>query len=119
MSGEGAQRAMNERLMKLRGYRAVRERAKTLHDDCAIALARVERVSEEHDAVGAALDACVPEALKGRVWVERCVRGSATLAARDAGTRYALDRWLRGGGLEALRGECRAAVRSVKTRIVN
>ncbi len=40
--------------------------------------------------------------------------GVLTVRVADASARFGLDRWLRGGGLAALRARSRAALRSVR-----
>jgi hypothetical protein len=102
------------RLERIRRSRALPRDAPTL----SAAIARESAaITARHRAVGGAWEAWVrgvpPEvAMLGEPASLR--RGVLTIRARDGAALYTLDRWLRSGGLEVLRGRSRTALVRVK-----
>jgi hypothetical protein len=76
--------------------------------------ATLERQVRDGDDVSAAWDRVVPEHLRGRAAVVGCKGGVLTIRCRSASDRYTLDRWLRGGGEQAVRDAARSMVKRVR-----
>ncbi len=75
---------------------------------------QVDRIARQHRALGTIGEqwgSLVPAGLGVRVWPESWQRGVLTVRAGDAAAGFEFDRWLRGGGEDALR---RAGVRRVR-----
>ena len=69
---------------------------------------------KDGDDVAAAWDRVVPGHLRGRAAVLGCRSGVLSIRCRSASDRFALDRWLRGGGEQAVRDASRSTVKRVK-----
>lgn len=92
----------DSRLARLREWRNRRERDLSLTRVLEEEQRRLRRV---HRAVGGAERAWIeaaPAELAARCEVVRLARGVLTVRVADDSTRFALDRWLRSGGLLAL-----------------
>ena len=102
------------RLNSLRTNRAVPNPDRSIAETVARAQAKYKRLVRDGDKIASAWDRVVPERLRGRAAVVGCKGGVLTIRCRSASDRYSLDRWLRGGGEQAVRDSARAAVKSVK-----
>ncbi len=75
------------------------------------------RLKRTHRAVGGvarAWAATAPPGLAGRCEVVRLARGVLTLRVPDGSTRFAVDRWLRSGGQEALAADMSTTLSRVR-----
>jgi hypothetical protein len=75
---------------------------------------RLERAVRDDGGIAGAWDGVVPEALRARAAVVGLKGGVLTIRCRSASDRFALDRWLRGGGERALRAAARVALKKVR-----
>ena len=100
--------------------RMLREnRAKPIPDGSiaeAVARAQVkyQRLARDGDGIAAAWDRTVPERFRGRAAVVGHASGILTIRCRSASDRFGLDRWLRGGGEQAVREAARVTLKRVK-----
>ncbi len=102
------------RLHNLRERRNRSAPDRSIADPIARLRAQFERQIRDGGDISAAWDRVVPERLRGRAAVVGCKSGVLTIRCRSASDRYTLDRWLRGGGEQAVRDAARAAVKRVK-----
>lgn len=103
-----------QRLDKLRRYRATHPGAPTLARELQRQTATLSRQHRSLHGVGEAWGIVVPPELGRTVQIRSLKRGVLTVAAEDSAGAYLLDRWLRDGGLEALRRRSPAALTRVK-----
>ncbi len=104
----------DHRLATLRGYRTKADPDRSIAPEVDRLRAVYKRLARDGDDIASAWDRAVPERYRGRAAVVGCTRGVLTIRCRSASDRYALDRWLRAGGEQAVRDEARAAVKRVK-----
>lgn len=74
----------------------------------------LRRTQKALAGIAAAWDQTVPAELAGKAVLVSLSRGVLTVRMRDAAARFALDRFLRGGGEQALIHAVTASVRKVK-----
>tara|TARA_Y100001933_G_C18885769_1_gene516085 strand:+ start:127 stop:462 length:336 start_codon:yes stop_codon:yes gene_type:complete len=102
------------RLDALRTNRVRSDRDRSIAETVARAREKYARIVRDGDDVAGAWDRTVPERFRGTAAVVGCKGGVLTIRCRSASDRYALDRWLRAGGEQAVRDAARAAVKRVK-----
>lgn len=102
------------RLRNLRDRRVKAGPDLSISDPVAKLRAFFERQVRDGDDVAAAWDRVVPGHLRGRAAVMGCRSGVLSIRCRSASDRFALDRWLRGGGEQAVRDASRSTVKRVK-----
>lgn len=110
----GEDQAASARLERLRGYRVPARRGLGIASMVEHVRVGVRKRSRAEAEVVRAFEAVCPAALRERVIVERVTRRVVTVKCDDAGVRFRLDRWLRGGGEAQVRSEAKAAVTRVK-----
>lgn len=59
-----------------------------------------------------------PPELVDHAWPTGIARGTLKIAVEGAAFRYTLERWLKGGGQQALLSRCSASVRRVRVEMV-
>lgn len=101
------------RLRLLREHR-VGGREPSIAEVVAKERARLERAARDDGGIASAWDRVVPEGLRGRAALVGLKGGVLTVRCRSASDRFALDRWLRGGGEAALRAAARVALTRVR-----
>lgn len=101
--------ALRERRAREPGW--MRSAARAMFDELRAAL---ERDRRRAGGVSDAWDACCPPALLARTRIVSLRRGTLTIGAPDAATKFELDRALRGGAEAALIRASSAPVRAVK-----
>ncbi len=102
------------RLNLIRTYRAVGGRDTGIADAVARERDRLERAARDDGTIASAWDRVAPERLRGRAAIVSMRGGVLTVRCRSASDRFALDRWLRGGGEKALRSAARVALKRVR-----
>jgi hypothetical protein len=98
----------------LREHRGVGGGVPSIGEQVARERDRLERSAREDGGVGAAWEAVAPGPLRAGAAVVGLVGGVLTIRCRSASDRFALDRWLRGGGEKALRSAARVAIKRVR-----
>jgi hypothetical protein len=98
----------------LRRHRGVRAGPPTLGDEIKRQAAALGRQHRSLHGLGAAWGEVVPPEIGGTVQIQSLRRGVLTVKATDSAGAYVLDRWLRSGGLEALRARAATALARVK-----
>ncbi|MBX3353570.1 MAG: DUF721 domain-containing protein [Phycisphaeraceae bacterium] len=106
-------RAADASLGKLRTLRVYAQRDLSLAS-LADTARRYQRDSKRLAGACAAWEAACPPDLLSRTSIVALARGVLTVGVDGASTRYALDRALRDGGLDALRRASSAAISKVK-----
>jgi hypothetical protein len=101
-------------LAKLRGWRNPRERDLSIAPALSGLTKELRRHHKAVGGIGEAWAALVPAEVGAQAELVRLARGVLTVRVRDAATRFALDRWLRGGGVAALARAPGVALKSVK-----
>jgi len=109
--------ARRDALEALRGHRVRRDRARSVGDDCARLMSTLTRVSAEFEHAQRAWDAAAPGELRPLAWVRASRRGRVELGVCDASARHRVERWLRAGGLDAMRDIAGGPIASVRTRL--
>lgn len=104
-------------IQRLRRHRARPERATALGGLLASEAETLGRLRKRLGGAGRAWAACCPESLAGLTTPVGLSGGVLRVAARDASARYRVDRWLRGGGLSALRRASSAPISRVRVEI--
>ncbi len=104
-------------LARLRGFRVRQERGRGMGDEYERLMRSLSRVSLEHSAVGSAWETAVPDELRDCAWMIRIKGGRLEVGVSNAGARHRVDRWLRTGGLELVRGLAKVSVKSVVLRV--
>jgi hypothetical protein len=107
------EKAAQRDIERLRKYRTW-ERGGRLGDEVLRQTRSLEKLLRSLAGVGERWGSLLPPELLARTQLRGLNRGVLTVSVADASTDYELDRWLRGGGLEALR-RAGAAVTRVKT----
>ena len=102
----------------LRGHRVREGRARQVGVECDRVLASLERVSKAHGAIEDAWRGCAPGGVVDLAWVERFSRGRLEMGVRDAGARHVVERWIRSGGVGALRTGSGVSISTVRVVIV-
>lgn len=102
------------RLNLIRAYRAVGGRDAGIADAVARERDRLERAARDDGTIASAWGRVVPERLRGRAVIVSMRAGVLTVRCRSASDRFALDRWLRGGGEKDLRAAARVALKRVR-----
>ena len=77
---------------------------------------RLEREVKQAGGMGEAWRTVSPDNLRDRARVVSFRRGVLTIATPDAGTRYLVERWLRGGGRQMLAGCAPGTIKKVVVR---
>lgn len=106
-------RRANEEVEKLRGFR-VWARDQSLTGEIVKQTRALIKLHKALDGIGERWGSLLPKDLAARTSLQGLSRGVLTVRVADAATDYELDRWIRGGGLEALR-RAGASVTKVKT----
>lgn len=110
-------RSADEHLRKLRGWR-VREDRSAITQEVA---REIKALQAAHGAVGG-LDRAWAGLVPGAI-AQTCTPvtlspgGVLTIVAKDAPSRYALERWLKGGGETLVRQACVKALRRITIRL--
>ena len=102
---------------RLRERRVRKRRDQTLHDDMDRALHDLVRQRRAVAGCAAAWARVVPPELGGRASLEGVTRGVLSVRVPNAAARFALDRFLRGGGQRALAKECSVTLRQVRINV--
>ena len=74
----------------------------------------IRKRTDAEDAAAAAWEAVVPDAFRDRAAFVEAKRGVVTVRAADAGVRYKLQAWLRGGGQATYVGVAKTGVKTVR-----
>jgi len=74
---------------------------------------RLAEALRQQGSFEAAWAACAPDVGDASLSVE-LVRGTIRVRCRSSSARFALDQWLRQGGLGALRAKCQASIRGYR-----
>jgi hypothetical protein len=93
----------------LREHRSLRDPAADLSREVGRLARDLRALQRRADSVEDALAAALPEGLRGKARVVRLLRGVLTLSVPEGPARFVLDRWLRSGGLDALRAAAQAS----------
>jgi hypothetical protein len=101
-------------LKALRGFRNPRERDLTIAAAVGVLQREVEKQHRQVDGAGDAWAEVVPAELAARTALVRLARGVLNVRAADSGARFALDRFLRSGGEQALVRASRGKIKRVK-----
>lgn len=109
--------AAARRLDRLREIRPSPRFSPTIADDARRVGAMASRSFKDMGAVAEAWADLVPGRLRERCRLMRLQRGVLEVAAGDAAGRYEFDRWMRGGGLAALRDAATAPINRVRVTI--
>lgn len=109
--------AWRDKLESIRAYRVLPDRARPIGEDCARIMGSIERVSAAVDDAQRAWEAGAPGGIRALAWVVGVTRGRVTLGVRDAAARHRVDRWIRSGGLGAMRRHAGGPIASVRTRL--
>ncbi len=104
-------------LEALRRRRAAPPRDPRLAPGFAAAAKELARTQKRLAGAARAWEAVCPPALINRTAIENLTRGVLTIRARDAATRFELDRALRAGGEDALIRLAPTTIRRVKLAI--
>lgn len=75
---------------------------------------RLQRAARDDGGIASAWDRAVPDRLRGRAAIVGLRGGVLTVRCRSAPDRFALDRWLRGGGEKTLRAAARVSLTRVR-----
>ncbi|GJM18307.1 MAG: hypothetical protein DHS20C14_05200 [Phycisphaeraceae bacterium] len=110
---EGADRAAGARLDRVRGYR-VRPEGGGLGEAIDRARRAVRKRTDAEQAAAEAWEAVVPDEFRERATFVSVRRGVVTVRVPDAGVRYRLEAWVRGGGQATYAGVAKTAVSRVK-----
>lgn len=103
-----------QRLERLRRYRATHPGAPTLANELKRQTATLAKQYRSLHGLGEAWGRVVPAEIGKTVQIVSLRRGVLTVRCGDSAAGYLLDRWLRDGGLEALRRHSPAALTRVK-----
>lgn len=109
--------AAARRLDRLREIRPAPTRASAITEVIEQHRRLLKRVHRELGAVAEAWEDLVPSALRKRCSAIRLQGGVLDVAASDAAARYEFDRWLRGGGRNALADAAGAPLNRVRVSI--
>jgi hypothetical protein len=103
-------------LARLRTYRAAKGRDDSIAADLDRLTRGVRRRQRASGGIEAAWNELAPRVGAAVVGVVVSLSPGGVLVVRvaDAAARYEADRWLRSGGLEALRARCAATLRRVR-----
>lgn len=104
----------DSRLHSLRTHRARPQADRSIAEEVARAQKKYQRLAQDGDGIAGAWDRTVPERFRGRAAVVGCTGGVLTIRCRSASDRFGLDRWLRGGGEQAVREAARVTLKRVK-----
>ena len=75
---------------------------------------QLRRAARAVGGLGDAWESILPPELAAASTPERLAGGTLTIRTADAASRFALDRWLRGGGEVLVRGACAGSVRRIR-----
>lgn len=106
--------AAGARLQRLRGLRVRPERDLGLAADVDLARKGVKRRTAAEEAAARAWEAVAPDAFVATVRFVELKRKVLVVRAADAGVRYRLEAWLRGGGEATVASVAKAAIARVK-----
>jgi len=98
----------------LRENRAKPPADRSIADPVSRARLKYQRLAKDGDGIASAWDQTVPEKFRGRAAIAGHKDGVLTIRCRSASDRFGLDRWLRGGGEQALREAARVTLKRVK-----
>lgn len=112
--GDHADRSAGGRLERLRGFRVREGRDLTLAAEVERLRRGVRKRSRAEQAAADAWAAVVPDEFAAACAFVELKGKVAVVRARDAGVRYRVEAWLRGGGEATYAGVARAAVGRVK-----
>jgi hypothetical protein len=101
-------------LQRLRGWRNFRERDLSIGGALADLTKDLRRQHRAVGGIGEAWAALVPPEVRRGAELVKLSRGVLTVKVTDAAARFALDRWLRGGGEAALARAPGVVVKRVK-----
>jgi hypothetical protein len=101
-------------LQQLRGWRNYRERDLAIGPALADVTKELRRHHKAVGGIGEAWGSIVPPEVGAGAELVRLSRGVLTVRVRDAAARFALDRWLRGGGEAALARAPGVVVKKIK-----
>lgn len=76
----------------------------------------LEREIKQTGGMGEAWRAVAPDTLRDRARIKSLQRGVLTIETPDAGTRYLVEQWLRGGGRGMLAGCAPGTIKRVVVR---
>jgi len=102
------------RLRLLRVHRSGSTPGGSIRQSIQLQRARLERSARDDGGIAGAWNRVAPGSLVGRATVTGVRGGVLTIRCRSASDRFALDRWLRSGGEQALRREARVAFSRVR-----
>lgn len=105
-------------LDRLRGHRVRADRARGLGADLEVFMKGVRRVSLQCERAAVAWGELVPGDVSAGTRVVDLKAGALVVQARSASDRHRADRWLRSGGLAALRERAGAPIRRVRFDLV-
>lgn len=106
--------AAKARLGRVRGYRVRPDRVEGLGAEIERASRAVRKRTDAEQAAADAWDAVVPDEFRERATFVTVKRGVVTVRVPDAGVRYRLEAWVRGGGQASYAGIAKTAVSRVK-----
>ncbi len=102
------------RVDRVRGHRVRPERPAGVGTEIDRLTRGIRRRSDAEEAAAEAWEAVVPDAFRERAVFVESKRGVVTVKAADAGVRYRLEAWLRGGGGATYAGVAKTGVKKVK-----
>lgn len=104
-------------LAKLRAWRVPAAPDRSIGEDVTRLIRDVKRKTEAVGGLDQVWASAVPPTLAAKSRVDRFTKGGDLhVVADDAATRYAIDVWLRSGGLAQLRTDAARGIRSVKLK---
>lgn len=92
----------------------LRPLAPSIARDVLAQAADLKKLQKRTASIAEAWARVVPDDLASRTSIERLARGVLVVRLGDASARFELDRFLRAGGLEALRAASHAPIARVK-----
>ncbi len=102
------------RVERVQGYRVRPDREPGVGAEVDRLTRGIRRRTDAEEAAADAWEAVVPDEFSERVVFVHAKRGVVTVKAADAGVRYRLEAWLRGGGQATYVGVAKTGVKSVR-----
>lgn len=99
---------------RVRGHRVRAEREPGVGAELDRLTRGIRKRTDAEEAAAAAWEAVAPDEFRGRAVFVEAKRGVVTVRAADAGVRYRLEAWLRGGGQATFAGIAKTGVKRVR-----
>ena len=104
-------------LERLRGWRVPAVPDRSIGDEISQLVREVKQKTEAVGGFDSVWVKVAPQALAAKSRIDRLTKGGDLhVVAEDAATRYAIDLWLRSGGLAQLRAESSRGIRAIKLK---